>query len=568
MSDQLPVDFGMERKFVFNALTSDISTTDSLLDLIDNSIDAARRDIVDKKKAMVNGLPETYEGYEIKLSLDDDKIIIEDNCRGMETNLLEGTAFRLGARHNQNFSIGIYGVGLIRAFWKLGNEGTLITDNGEEAFSLHFNKSDLEENETTLFADRTISSGKRSNKFIIDRLTLDAAYDLEDKEWYNKLIDRIRRVYGLCIRKGLKIQVGKYVIPEFGPQIREDVKELKGGTQFRTSNGVDVNVQIGAHEKYIFKGEEGWSQRANSDVIPECGWYVVCNDRIVLTADRTVKVGWTSTWHSEYNGILGWVFFTSDDADLLPWDSKKTDISLEKVSQREAAKALKALSDTYRSTNRNFKYGQPASSPTRPGPKGGKGGKNGPTSAPIKIPPKPTATATKPTTSSQDHNENWDTLLPAMNVLLNDKKLSALIHEAQNIQIKHPYACLMLYRTVFERAVTVRIRQEGYYGAVKKMVIDEQEKQGRTFSEAAKKNFKPTLANLLDWMTANEEIIFYEDHLRDCKRGLGNFKSHLKHMNGVVHEGDLTDSGKVKTVRTDTYNLLSFLIETLILRQS
>ncbi|WP_421781755.1 ATP-binding protein [Kiloniella litopenaei] len=545
MVEQIPVDFGMERKYVFNALTSDISTIDSILDLIDNSIDAARRDISSKGQALTNGLPTSYEGYEIKLALDEDSITISDNCRGMETDLLKSTVFRLGARHNQSFSIGIYGVGLIRAFWKLGNRGHLITDNGAEAFSLSFTKKDLDENETTLNAVRENTSGRKFNIFKIDQLTLDGVYDFGDGGWNEKLIDRIRRVYGLCIRKGLKIWVGKYQIPEFGPRIRQDISDLRDTRNFVTVNGVSVEVAIGVHEDYTFKGESGWTQRKNREVIPECGWYVVCNDRIVLTADRSLKVGWSSTWHSEYNGILGWVYFTCTNADLLPWDSKKTDISLEKEAQRETAKILRELSNNYRSINRTYKYRESKNN-------GKKNGKNGGGKSGSKLGQK------KP-----NHNENWDKLLPSMEIAIRDNKLEALIHEAQEIDLKYSYSCSMLYRTLFERAISVRIQKEGRYDDIRRMVYDMEEANGRPFTEEQKKNFKPSLSNYITWLSENENF-FSSSYSRDCRRGIKNLKKHIKKLNGVVHEGDLIGSTTLKTIREETYSLLSYLIETSI----
>lgn len=218
MDNTLSVDFGMERQYVFGALTSDISTADCILDLIDNSIDAARRDIAQKGgDTLENGLPASYFGYEIKVQLKDDEIVISDNCRGMDAELLSGSAFRLAARYPQPYSIGFYGVGLIRAFWKLGNTGNLETDTGAEAFSLHFTKDQLEGTDLSIPANRVATRHHSSFIFRISDLTDDAAYDLSDTEWNEHLLERIRKVYGLCVGKGLCLWVGHTLIKSFGP---------------------------------------------------------------------------------------------------------------------------------------------------------------------------------------------------------------------------------------------------------------------------------------------------------------------------------------------------------------
>src|SRR6202041_1877732 len=47
------------------------------------------------------------------------------------------------------------------------------------------------------------------------------------------------------------------------------------------------------------------------------GWYVLCNGRAVLTADRSIVTGWGSfnwpSWHNQYNGFIGVVLFSAAD---------------------------------------------------------------------------------------------------------------------------------------------------------------------------------------------------------------------------------------------------------------
>ena len=86
-----------------------------------------------------------------------------------------------------------------------------------------------------------------------------------------------------------------------------------------------------------------------SEIAKEQGWYVVCNDRIILVADRTTRTGWTTGWHNEYAGFLGWVHYVAADPELLPWDSKKSGINESSEAHRESVAWLKTIADDFRS---------------------------------------------------------------------------------------------------------------------------------------------------------------------------------------------------------------------------
>jgi len=63
------------------------------------------------------------------------------------------------------------------------------------------------------------------------------------------------------------------------------------------------------------------------------GWYVFCNGRMLLEHDQTVITGWGEgsaykipKWHNQYARFRGYVFFDSDDASQLPWNTTKTGV--------------------------------------------------------------------------------------------------------------------------------------------------------------------------------------------------------------------------------------------------
>ncbi|MEQ9446513.1 MAG: hypothetical protein RJS98_13180 [Rhodospirillaceae bacterium] len=71
------------------------------------------------------------------------------------------------------------------------------------------------------------------------------------------------------------------------------------------------------------------------------GWYVVCNDRVVLRANRDDLTVWDRgrefpNWHPQYNGFLGFVFFKSDKPELLPWTTTKREVDASSGVYRRA----------------------------------------------------------------------------------------------------------------------------------------------------------------------------------------------------------------------------------------
>lgn len=59
----------------------------------------------------------------------------------------------------------------------------------------------------------------------------------------------------------------------------------------------------------------------------KAGWTIICNDRVVLHADKSKLTGWGEAgvpqYHTQFIGIAGIVIFTSSNAELLPITTTK-----------------------------------------------------------------------------------------------------------------------------------------------------------------------------------------------------------------------------------------------------
>ena len=112
------------KRFFVDMLTRDIRISDSILDLIDNSIDkAVARTGTNVMRQLAGEAPsEALRDYRVSVEFDGG-FRLEDNCGGMAVEEARQHAFLLGSPSDTNTKGGlsVYGIGMKRAFFKLGN---------------------------------------------------------------------------------------------------------------------------------------------------------------------------------------------------------------------------------------------------------------------------------------------------------------------------------------------------------------------------------------------------------------------------------------------------------------
>lgn len=103
------------REFFVNMLVRDILLKQAIIELIDNSIDGARTIKKDND----------FTGLKIAVDFDGDSFCIRDNCGGIPLDVAQEYAFRFGRPKEKetgnNETTGIFGIGMKRALFKLGD---------------------------------------------------------------------------------------------------------------------------------------------------------------------------------------------------------------------------------------------------------------------------------------------------------------------------------------------------------------------------------------------------------------------------------------------------------------
>jgi hypothetical protein len=574
---EVRVSFSSDPDYVIKGLTSDVTTIECIYDLIDNSIDAARNSLlkIDTKKDKF-GLPSSYNGYEIRVSIDNKNVTILDNCSGIDEKTLSNKTFTIGSRSQHPYGIGHYGVGLNRAIFKLGAQVHLITDDGIDQFSLTFSESEVRKavaNTIEIKANRLKTTNKKFNLIKISSINSEVYSDLGSAIWLKSTTDEIRKRYGIFTSKNLKILINDVPIGTFGPEIRDPVFLRKRERTLFSQSRVNIYMESGLHQDYRIKSVDDDYQELKSgipELTKEYGWYVVCNDRIILVADKTKITGWTTSWHNEYHGFLGWAYYVSEDPSLLPWDSKKTGINSNNKAHEESLPILKGLADSYRTDNRKLrkpKIAAPASnsiSVARPKDPKALSGPQGTTQKSNDWKPA-VIEGTGVTTNNEKndlHTNDMDYLVYAIRTISTSPRTTSLLQEAKETSIKqHPYSAIVLLRVLFECALREFAIRHKFYNTIKESYFSEQDFAGRPFTDKQKKDYSPNLQKMITWLLQNTENL-PNDHRRAASLSLGKFKKDLSTINGIIHEdGVLTDNSEVNQIRNNAYKALQTLLE-------
>lgn len=320
------------KAFFVRMLTRDITLTDCILDLVDNCVDGAWNHAGSKPSTFAPS--DELSQYWVAITTTSDKFIIEDNCGGISLDEAVEYAFTFGRKPEQpthEFNIGVYGIGMKRAAFKIGNDIRITstyadTDGGGQlrTFIVRIDVArwladkgddwdfDIEE------ADARDTAGVRIE---IDGLANGVAAQFESPEFAHNLWQTLGRDYLLPAMRGMKISLNDRPVQGRVPMVRSGgpVEAMRAVYQ----DG-EVRVEIFAGMSASPPDDSGPEPESRTDVTS--GWYVLCNGRAVVSADRSELTGWglgTPRWHSQYGGFIGVVLFTSSRPDALPTTTTK-----------------------------------------------------------------------------------------------------------------------------------------------------------------------------------------------------------------------------------------------------
>lgn len=316
------------KAFFVRMLTRDISTRDCILDLIDNSVDSAWDAAGAPPKTLSAG--KRLAKFEIRISIDKKEFHIQDNCGGIPLNAAAEYAFTFGRdslEGRTDYSVGVYGIGMKRAIFKLGTDITVRSSpKGEQPFEVPINV-DAWLNDANPIWDFDMEPSEPlpapGVEIAVRTLTPETAVTFSDPGFVNSLRSTIGRDYILPLMQGLRIIVNDQ-------PIEGSTVEFMEGAEFSPMRAaydegeVSIEIVAGMWKQPRDENEPSRSRDERS------GWYVICNGRVVVAADRTDQTVWGRgrfpAWHGQYEGFIGVVLFTSAKPELLPMTTTKNGV--------------------------------------------------------------------------------------------------------------------------------------------------------------------------------------------------------------------------------------------------
>jgi hypothetical protein len=156
---------------------------------------------------------------------------------------------------------------------------------------------------------------------------VEAMFSLES--FRKELLRRIGSAYTLFLKSGVKITVNGQPASSSLPELHSS-SSLVPARKRMSKDKVDILIMAGI--------------TAREDRTPH-GWYIFCNGRMVVEADRTDITGWLPPlqWHSKYNHFAGFVYFRSRYVDRLPWTTTKDGVNLESEVYQAALGQMRVI---------------------------------------------------------------------------------------------------------------------------------------------------------------------------------------------------------------------------------
>lgn len=336
---EVPASAYPRKSFFINMFTKDISLEDCILDLIDNSVDGlirSRKISLSKISRGIFGSAKRKRTKKSELPLisvthNDEYIEIKDNCGGIGYEDALNDIFNFGHGPERKLGyLGVYGIGMKRALFKIGSHFSIESRTVKDGFTCDLDVSEWVKEDETLenwtIPIRRISGAQTASKagvhIRIDRLHDEVKMRLKDGLLDNDLGEAIARTYHFFLNSYVRIKLNGVDVREFQIPLG---KPNEGEVSYEELESDNVTVKVMATIAKYDKNTKPTQEKS--------GWYVVCNGRMVLAADKTSNSGWSvppmPSWQPKFRLFLGLVFFESTDPLALPWTTTKRNLNRE-----------------------------------------------------------------------------------------------------------------------------------------------------------------------------------------------------------------------------------------------
>jgi hypothetical protein len=343
------------KHFFIEMFTRDISLEDCVLDLIDNSIDGLIRfkqidlsgNLLKEHKPLSPKELDDLPKIEITYNSKGNQFKIQDACGGITRKHAQNEIFNFGhAEGDVEGTLGVYGIGLKRAIFKLGNVFNMESKTVDEGFAVKgLNLKKWAEKDDDIkdwvipltFIPGSASKTTAGTTITMTELRPEVIMRMDDGTFDTLLYSTISQSYSLFLNKYVHIILNGTTVSPFPIPLGQSLQVTPAHDEYQAR---DVKVSILASlAQRNAKGE--WP-------LEPAGWYVLCNGRIVVAANKTELTGWDTpgcpAWHnSKHRGFVGIVLFQSPNALSLPWTTTKRGLNRESAAYINARNRMKGV---------------------------------------------------------------------------------------------------------------------------------------------------------------------------------------------------------------------------------
>jgi hypothetical protein len=360
--DDLLVRGDPDKLFFIENLIKDIELIPAILDLVDNSVDSARQVAIHQliqsgadevtAKATMELPPGAFDGLRVELKIDATTFKISDTCAGMAIDLAKKYAFRIG--RSKDFdgvpgSVGQFGVGMKRALFKIGRSFRVESRTESERFILEvdINKwiDDQDEQDWSFrmkSAERSLPNSETTGTVIeVGNLHPSVSADFDDDLVLSLLREQLRLRHQEAIDRGLRILLNGEKLSGLRPElmIGPDLGAVRKSFPIDVAQGtVLVEIMAGIVRTNRKELNVNENEAENFRTTNEAGWWVFCNNRLLLIADKTAETGWgrgAAAYHPQYRLFRGYVYMSAVETSLLPWNTTKTGVDTDSAVWRK-----------------------------------------------------------------------------------------------------------------------------------------------------------------------------------------------------------------------------------------
>lgn len=313
------IDVQPTKELFIYMLTRDVKLEKAIIDLIDNSIDAA----------INNSTDNDLSPFHIDITINENEFLIKDDCGGIDIKTAKEYAFKFGRPDTVDKkvgNIGQFGIGMKRTIFKLGKLCHIESQSISSKFFLNLDIDEWKakpkdwsfELNSEIFSDE-ISLEKTYTNISVTNLNKEVSSLFSVQNFIAELKLEIEEAHAYSLAQGLNISVNGSTLNYHVPMLKSTDEIGIFMKEINFDKGTDDEVKVTIYA--------GLSDRELTDA----GWYIYCNNRLLVSANQNMTTGWESNgirkFHPDFAYFRGYVFFESKNGDKLPWTTTKDGIN-------------------------------------------------------------------------------------------------------------------------------------------------------------------------------------------------------------------------------------------------